>query len=179
MSIVAFRQYNEFAKKNGVVLFGSTEFFKIPLNEFAQDFETDVPVYNRSIEGLRIEEVADVLDSCVFDLNPSKVFISFGEEDVECADFDSKRFIDKYQWILYNIHNRCRARIYIVSVLSLHPAAALVNDSLMKLAGETGCEFVNAAPAMKSGRPSLNIFGAIRPFMRNRPISFCEAMLAR
>lgn len=176
--MIDFKQINEVAKENGVVFFGSTYFDSVPVNELAQDFDTDLPVYNRSVGGLTIDKVSDVLESCVLDLEPSKLFICLGDEDIKSECFSLSDFIEKYQWMLYTLHNRCKAKIYIVSVMSLDPKASAVNERLKRLAAETGCIYVDTQAALKSAKSTLRFFSVLRFFMRKHPITFNEAMMA-
>ncbi|MGN1194417.1 MAG: SGNH/GDSL hydrolase family protein [Acutalibacteraceae bacterium] len=176
--MIDFKQFNEVAKENGVVFFGSTYFESVPVNELAQDFDTQVPVYNRSVSGLTIDKVSDVLESCVLELSPSKLFICLGDEDIKTDSFNLSDFIEKYQWMLYTLHNRCSAKIYIISVMSLDSKAAATNERLKKLADETGCIYVDTQSALKSAKSTLRFFSVLRYFMRNHPITFNEAMMA-
>ena len=176
--MIDFKQINEVAKENGVVFFGSTYFESVPVNELAQDFDTDLPVYNRSVGGLTIDKVSDVLESCVLDLEPSKLFICLGDEDIKSECFSLSDFIEKYQWMLYTLYNRCKAKIYIVSVMSLDPKASAVNERLKRLAAETGCIYVDTQAALKSAKSTLRFFSVLRYFMRKHPITFNEAMMA-
>ncbi|MGN0467109.1 MAG: SGNH/GDSL hydrolase family protein [Acutalibacteraceae bacterium] len=176
--MIDYSQMNEVAKRNGIVFLGSSYLESIPVNELAQDFETDLPVYNRSVEGLTIDKACDMLDSCVLELNPSKVFISIGDEDVKKSDLDIKSFIEKYQWLLYTLHSRSNAKIYIVSVLSDAPAASLINEKLKKTAKETGCQYVDVSASIKSEKPGIRLFDTLRFYMRSKPITFGAAMSA-
>lgn len=174
--MIDYKHINSVAKHKGIVFLGSSYLDSIPLCELAQDFETELPVYNRSIEGLTIDKVCDKLEGCVLELNPSKVFISIGDEDVKNAELDIKAFIEKYQWMLYTLHSQSHAKIYIVSVLSDEPAALIINEKLKRLAKETGCEYVDAASTIKAEKPVLRLFDVLRFYMRSRPITFSAAM---
>lgn len=138
-----FSQMNEVSSTNGVVFFGSTSFNEMPLAELSRDYDLEEKVYNRSISGLTIADVDPVLDDCVLNLSPKKVFISIGEEDVEKEGFNEKEFLAKYEWMLYSIHDKCDAQIYIVSVLSRMAIASRINERLSKLAKETGCTYID------------------------------------
>lgn len=174
--MIDYKQINSVAKHAGIVFLGSSYLGSIPICELAQDFEIELPVYNRSIDGLTIDKVCDKLESCVLELNPSKVFISIGDEDVKNAEIDIKAFMEKYQWMLYSLHSRSKAKIYIVSILSDEPVAMTINDKLKKLAKETGCEYIDAASTVKAEKPSLRLFDVLRFYMRSRPITFSAAM---
>ena len=43
-----YQKLNEFALKNGVVIFGEGADTEIPASELVQSFELDYPAYNRS-----------------------------------------------------------------------------------------------------------------------------------
>lgn len=171
-----FSQMNEVSSTNGVVFFGSTSFNEMPLTELARDYDLEEKVYNRSISGLTIADVDSVLDDCVLNLSPKKVFISIGEEDVEKESFNEKEFLAKYEWMLYSIHDKCDAQIYIVSVLSRMAIASRINERLSKLAKETGCTYIDAAPALYYEKPDMMIFEDLKPYIRNHNITFAEAM---
>ncbi|MBO7612447.1 MAG: hypothetical protein J6S81_01325 [Treponema sp.] len=69
---------NAMAKNAGIVCFGSSTFAKINMLELAMDCGFNVPLYNRSIEGLTLEDSAEVLQRVIIPLQPSKIFVNFG-----------------------------------------------------------------------------------------------------
>ena len=50
-----YQKLNEFALKNGVVIFGEGADTEIPASELVQSFELDYPAYNRSFFKLNLE----------------------------------------------------------------------------------------------------------------------------
>jgi len=171
-----FHDMNEPARSGGIVFFGSTAAARLPLGEVNQDFDVDLPVYNRSIEGLRTEEAEKALEVCVIELQPSRVFLMLGDADVSRADFDPDMFLEKYRWLLYTLHNRCQASLYIVSVLGTDPMIATVNRKLKKLAEETGCFYVEAGVPASSDRAVSRILSVFRTYMYQTSILFTQAM---
>lgn len=171
----SYTQMNEFAKQGGVVIFGSSYANSIPFCELAQDFDTDLPVYNRSIDGLKISDAQDKIEECILSLNPSKVFISLGDEDVNKADFNVNNFVEKYQWLLYSLHSQSSAKIYIVSIVSENPKSALINEKLRKIAKQSGCQYVDCGSVLHDKAPGIRFFDIIRFYMRSHPITFGQA----
>lgn len=171
-----YKQMNAIAKHYGIAFLGSSYLSNIPLSELALDFESDVPVYNRSVSGLTVDEAFEAFKNNVLELSPSKIFVNIGDEDIKRAGFDEDKFIEKYGWVLYMLHNNCDAKIYIVSVLSSIPAVVSLNKRLKALAKETGCQYVDAALSMSSEKPEIRFFDALRFYMRSYPISFYAAM---
>lgn len=170
-----YNEFNEYAKDGGIVIFGSSYASSIPFCELARDFETGETVYNRSIEGLVVADAENYLDQCIVNLNPAKVFISIGDEDMKDPFFDAESFIEKYQWLLYTLHSRCNAKIYIVSVVSKDYRVHLVNDKLKKIAKQSGCQYVDCTGAAGSNSSAVRFFDVLRFYMRSRPISFGQA----
>lgn len=89
---------NEISLKDEIVVFGSTYMAKFPFYELVNKYSFEHAVYNRSIEGLTCEEALEIVNDCVIELSPRKVFIALGEED--CADSSA---IKKYNELVMRI----------------------------------------------------------------------------
>lgn len=170
-----YKDMNKNSLQNGVVFFGANYFDRLPLGEQSA-LDTDMPVYNRSIAHLHISQVGCLLESCILDLNPSKIFINIGDEDIASSSFDIDTFIEQYEWMLYTLHSRTDARIYIVSIISPLPVATRLNHRLETLARDTGCTFLNAAGMLNSNSPISTLFSLLRPYVRTHDINFASAM---
>ena len=175
--IISYREMNDMSKPGGIVFFGSNTFADLPINELSEAYNLEEHVYNRSVCDKNIENAAKLLDTCVFDLNPSKVFINLGDADLSDNNLIIDEFIAGYEWILYSIHTNTRAEIYVVSVMSASPVADKINKRLEKLALESGNCYIDAASVINSGTPKRNLFDLLRLYMRNHPISFADAMM--
>lgn len=170
-----YHHLNGIAERNCIVCFGSDSFSKIPFTELSRSFSIDTPVYNRSINGLSIENCEEVLKECVYELCPSKVFLNIGEQDIERTDFDCEKFISTYEWLLYTMHTHCGGRIYVVSIAVDSPRASYVNEKLEKVAQNTGCKFIDiSAPKEKSQVEELMIFDKIRYYLRSKNLTLSE-----
>ncbi|WP_251389037.1 SGNH/GDSL hydrolase family protein [Mediterraneibacter agrestimuris] len=171
-----YRELNSITEAGGVVLFGSNTFANLPLGELTQAYRITEPIYNRSIKDIRINQIENYLKVCLFDLNPRKIFVNLGDVDIKDESLDVENFISKYEWLLYMIHTKTQAEIYIVSIVSSSPEAAEINQRLQKLATQTGCHFLDATGALEAKRPTLRLFELIKVHMRNHPINYADAM---
>ncbi|MBQ8526544.1 MAG: hypothetical protein IJ460_07510 [Clostridia bacterium] len=165
-----YKTINSSAEKNAVVFFGADWLSGIPVAELARDAGIDAPVYNRSLSGLTLGEAEQAADTCVCSLQPDKVFINIGENDI-CEGFDKKEFAEKYEWLLYTLHSKCCCKIYILSIVNDKFGAA--NGMLRAIAEKYGCEYVDIQDCRTSFR---SFFSKVRFFLRKHPISFYEAM---
>ena len=171
-----FHEINAAAQPGGIVLVGSGTVAHLPLTELAQDCLMETPVHNRSIDGLTVEAAGQMLDECVVELKPAKVIFALGAEEAASDGFDLKAFIDQYEWLLYTVNSQLHCRIYVASVLSDAPHTQEMNAALKKLAKNTGCQFVDMAAGKGCDRPMLKAFDILRSNVRERPITFMEAM---
>ena len=80
------------AKKGQFVFFGSTSLADIDLADCLGNID-DKKIYNFSINGLKLNQVENYLESILDDLVPSKLFINIGEEDLKDKDFNLESFI--------------------------------------------------------------------------------------
>ncbi len=171
-----YRELNSITEAGGVVLFGSNTFASLPIGELAQAFRITEPIYNRSIRDVRIDHIESYLKVCLYDLNPRRIFVNMGDVDILDENVDVDNFISKYEWLLYMIHTKTQASIYIVPIVSDCPAAFKINQRLKALAVQTGCKYIDVSGALESKRPTLRLFELLKVHMRNHPINFADAM---
>ena len=162
-----YRELNSITEAGGVVLFGSNTFASLPVGELTQAFRITEPVYNRSIRDVRIDQIENYLKVCLYDLNPRKIFVNMGDVDVHDENVDIDNFISKYEWLLYMIHTKTQASIYIVPIVSDSPAAFKINQRLKALASQTGCKYIDVSGVSEAKRPTLRLFEMLKVHMRN------------
>lgn len=158
------------------VLFGTECLSELPVAELVQDFGLNISVCNRSVEEAVLADAFDLLDECVYDLNPAKVFLNFGDTDLRRGDFDSAAFLADYRRLIEKIHAHTRCRIFLVSVLSSGEAARGLNASLKDLAAQTGCCYVDTEDVYTHEKPHLRLFSELIHYMREGRIGFADAM---
>jgi len=171
-----YRELNSITEAGGVVLFGSNTFAALPVGELSQAFRITEPIYNRSVRDIRIDQIERYLKVCLYDLNPRKIFVNLGDIDILDENVDVDNFISKYEWLLYMIHTKTEASIYIVPIVSKSPAAFKINERLKALAAQTGCKYIDVSGVFESQRPTLRLFELMKVHMRNHPINFADAM---
>ena len=58
-----------------------------PVNKLLSEIGLNLIVYNRAIGGYITDELMQVLDTCVFELEPKRVFINIGTNDLSTAEY--------------------------------------------------------------------------------------------
>ena len=171
-----YRELNGITEAGGVVLFGSNTFASLPVGELVQAFRITEPIYNRSVKNVRIDHIESYLKVCLYDLNPRKIFVNMGDIDILDENVNIDNFIAKYEWLLYMIHTKTKASIYIVPIVSDCQAAFEINQKLKTLAAQTGCKYIDVSGVLEAKRPTLRLFELLKVHMRNHPINFADAM---
>lgn len=77
-----YRKMNKDIKKGSVLFAGSSLMEMFPIEQFAADDKLPVTVYNRGIGGFITDELIKVMDVCILDLEPAKLFINIGTNDL-------------------------------------------------------------------------------------------------
>ena len=72
-----------------------------PVCEIARSQGIEQVIYNRGVSGLNTDEFLENIDTLLLDLEPSKIFINIGTNDIT-----KERFGD--QWMLHLMDNICR-----------------------------------------------------------------------
>lgn len=171
-----YREVNSITGSVNSVIFGTERFAELPVAELVQDFGLNISVCNRSVDRATIADAFDLLEECVFELHPHRVFLNFGETDMERADFDCQKFFADYARLIARIREGCGSRVYVVSILANDAASAQVNAGLRTLAEECGCCYVDAEDVFRHEKPRLRLFSELMHYMREGRISFAEAM---
>ncbi len=115
----AFRNYNKYAKKGGIVFVGDS---------ITQDFNVyeyfhGRNVYNRGIGGDTSKGVLGRLQESVFDLEPEKVFLNIGTNDLELLNDGIDGIHSRIQEIIYKIKETLpNTTLYLISVYPVNPA---------------------------------------------------------
>ncbi|MEK0312431.1 GDSL-type esterase/lipase family protein [Cohnella sp. 56] len=119
-----YRMLNRFAAKGQTVLVGSSlmEFF--PINELQQTLPGTYCIYNRGIAGFVSAELLASMEACIFELEPSKIFINIGSNDVGTPDYRLERLLANYDDILTRIGRRLpHCSVYVMAYYPVNAKA--------------------------------------------------------
>lgn len=95
-----YHHLNRFVRKGQVVFAGSSLMEQFPLYEFLLDDALPYTLYNRGIGGFTTTEMLAALDACIFELEPSHLFLNIGTNDLNVPDYDQSAMLARYEEIL-------------------------------------------------------------------------------
>ena len=102
--VEGWRTANQACLKGQIVFTGSSLMEMFPVEKFAAEEGPDFPiVYNRGVGGWRTEEMLACLNEMVIDLQPRRVFINIGTNDLSDAAVTIDALIGRYEDILARI----------------------------------------------------------------------------
>lgn len=126
--ITKYKHLNQFVKKGETLMVGSSLMDNFPINELQQSLGIKQIIYNRGIGGTVTTELLASMDECIFDLEPSKMFINIGTNDIGAAGYKMEGLISNYADILTQVKARipeCK-----VFVMAYYPINTVVDYGL-------------------------------------------------
>jgi len=122
------KQYHEdnmTAVKGQVVFAGSSLMEMFPIDKWAKEYEGAPIVYNRGVGGYTTTDMLPILDICVNELKPSKLFINIGTNDLSNPSVSLDEMINNYDLILRKIEeNNPGIVIYLMAYYPINYEAA-------------------------------------------------------
>ena len=98
-----YRESNRTAEKGGIVFAGSSLMEMFPVEKWARELPGCPPVYNRGVGGYRTEDTLPILDALVTDLQPRRVFLNIGTNDLSDPSVTIDALMERYDHIMHLI----------------------------------------------------------------------------
>ena len=132
------KQLNDISMKGEIVVFGSTYMAGFPLYELANRCMLEHAIYNRSIEGLTVEEALAIAEDCIVDIRPSKLFLALGEEDAENSDV-----LEAYTRLVSMLQKQLPdCRLFLIGLTGTDAYAKRLNAHLQSLCGGKKMQYI-------------------------------------
>lgn len=102
-----FHVWNKDAIKGQTVFTGSSLMEMFPIEKWVKELGPNAPiVYNRGVGGYRTTDLLPILDACVFELKPRKVFINIGTNDLSDDNIPLETVMSNYDRIISQIEEK-------------------------------------------------------------------------
>ncbi|WP_022762933.1 MULTISPECIES: GDSL-type esterase/lipase family protein [unclassified Butyrivibrio] len=120
-----YRRLNRNVVKGQILFTGSSLMEQFPVNEIAMTHGIDKIIYNRGIGGYTIPEMLDAMDEQIFDLEPGKIFINIGTNDISREDETLEMLIADYRSVLSGIRKRLpETKVYLMAYYPVNVTVA-------------------------------------------------------
>lgn len=168
----SYQDLNRIAQKGQILFTGSSLMEQFPINEIAMSMGVSKIIYNRGIGGTTTDEFLEHIHTVLLDLEPSKVFINIGTNDIRPrsdGEFWQDHLLKNYGKILQIIQEKLPdTEVYMMAYYPINPDlpdapewtkaafqtrtnAALndTNERLSALAAKYGCHYIDCNDGIK------------------------------
>lgn len=123
-----YRILNKTAQKGQILFTGSSLMEQFPVAEIARNHGIEKIIYNRGIGGYTTDDFLAEIDTVLFDLAPSKLFINIGTNDISkregVPDWNA-HLLSNYELILKQIKERLpECRVHMMAYYPVNPTVA-------------------------------------------------------
>lgn len=167
---------NELAKKGETLFVGSSLMEQFPINELLMDRNIDMTIYNRGIGGYTTIDMLDSMEEMVFGVEPSRIFINIGTNDISAPGYTLDSLMERYRSILTQIKDRLpEAKVYMMAYYPVNETdkvpdsewgrhmfdtrnnenIVLANQAVETLAKEMEYEYIDVSAGLRDERGML------------------------
>lgn len=121
----SYSDLNKIAQKGQILFTGSSLMEQFPVNEIAMSMGVQKVLYNRGIGGTTTDEFLEHIDTVLLDLEPSKVFINIGTNDINPRKdgvYWQDHLLTNYEKILQIIKEKLpQTEVYMMAYYPINP----------------------------------------------------------
>lgn len=166
--VANYKNLNQYAKKNSVVVLGSSFMHDIPMAELRQSFGILSDVYNRSLTDLTIAEALDITNNIMNEMAPKRILLQLGEVELQEENPNLEDMILGMKAIVETIKNNNKhCKIVLVSVTTTNNIKCdFYNRKLEELAGILKCQYADITCGhKKSDSQEISAFMKLKYFL--------------
>lgn len=121
----SYQDLNKVAQKGQILFTGSSLMEQFPINEIAMSMGVTKVIYNRGIGGTNTDEFLEHINTVLLDLEPSKVFINIGTNDInprKDGEYWQDHLLANYEKILQIMKEKLpQAEVYMMAYYPINP----------------------------------------------------------
>ncbi len=123
--VAYYKELNQKVIPGQIVCAGSSLMEQFPVEKFIKEDQLDVTLYNRGIGGYITDELLEHIDTCILDLQPSRLFINIGTNDLSNPNVTIPQMIANYDRILSIVQEKLpQVEIYMMAYYPINYEAA-------------------------------------------------------
>lgn len=161
-----YRVLNQDVKKGETLFVGSSLMEQFPINELLMTAGINKVIYNRGIGGFTTDDMLKHMEEMVFAVEPSKIFINIGTNDIGSPEYRLEKLLENYEEIIRQIQGKLpNAQINMIAYYPVNETdkipdektrkymfstrnnenIRIANEAVKKLAEKLGCQFINVS----------------------------------
>ena len=146
---------NRYAEKGQILFVGSSLMEQFPVNEILMTKGLFYKIYNRGVSGFTTADMLNHMDTMVFDLEPSRIFINIGTNDIGAPGYSEDALLSNYRRILAQIKERLsEAEVYVMANRNNRNIDA-ANRRIAGLAAEMGMHYIDVSEGLRDAQGKL------------------------
>lgn len=115
---------NELSVKGQILFTGSSLMEQFPIDELLMNRGINKIIYNRGVGGFTTNDFLEHMEEMVFGVEPSKIFINIGTNDIGVTDYSLEKLIKNYEVILNKIKDKLpNAKVYVMAYYPINEVA--------------------------------------------------------
>jgi lysophospholipase L1-like esterase len=174
--LARYRILNQNVRKGETLFTGSSLMEQFPINELLMTNGMHQVIYNRGIGGFTADDMLAHMEEMVFAVEPSRIFINIGTNDIGAPGYSQEVLMEKYERIISQILSRLpKVEIYMLAYYPVNetdrveelPWAANLfatrtnenilraNEAVEELAVKKGCHYIDVSEGLRDERGKL------------------------
>ena len=107
---------NSMAQKGQIEFTGSSLMQQFPIGEMTMTADLPVKIYNRAVKGYKTQDLIENIGPLVLGIEPSKIFINIGTNDLADERITDDQLIANYKAIIDAVHDRLpKTKVYMMA----------------------------------------------------------------
>lgn len=131
-----YKQLNPFIAKGQTLFVGSSLMEWFPIQEMQSTLSLKNIIYNRGIAGSTTADLLEVIDDCIFALEPSQIFINIGSNDIGSIgpnSYQKETLLANYNHIMDQIKQTLpQCQVYVMAYYPVNGKADFGLDPTIK-----------------------------------------------
>jgi lysophospholipase L1-like esterase len=174
--LARYRILNQNVIKGETLFTGSSLMEQFPINELLMTNKMNKIIYNRGIGGFTADDMLNNMEEMVFAVEPSRIFINIGTNDIGAPGYDQAVLMEKYERIISLIKSRLpEAEIYMLAYYPVNETdrveelpwaknlfltrtnenIMLANKAVEELADKMSCRYIDVSEGLRDERGKL------------------------
>lgn len=125
---------NQSVIKGQILFTGSSLMEQFPINELLMTNNIKKIIYNRGVGGFTTEDMLRNMETMVFAIEPSKIFINIGTNDIASPDYSVGKLLNNYEKILQQIKKRLsKTEVFVMAYYPVNETDKVEDEEMAKI----------------------------------------------